>query len=327
MSESDKHEAPTAKLDDQSEGAPASGSSLAETTRKLKDQLTTDDPLAMSQLETFQALFAEYERAIQRSTQTHDALLHQVNKMKEEIELKNRLLARQERLAALGEVAAGVAHEIRNPLGGISLYLEMLASDVADQPGPVSLCKKIGTALKRLNHTVEMILGFTRPIEAKPRVLSANELLEEVVELASPILKEAGVEVQCQIEPSCERLWGDSQLLVQLLLNLVRNAAQASKQSGAVQISVCGGEHDGQPRTLIEVRDHGDGIPAEVLQSLFTPFQTTKKGGTGLGLALCQRIAEAHGAEISGRNFDGIDGDGGDERGACFTLKLPVAVE
>lgn len=292
-------------------------SSFEETTRKLKDQLSSDEPMEMS-LETFQALFAEYERAIQRSTQTHAVLLQQVNKLKEELELKNRLLARQERLAALGEVAAGVAHEIRNPLGGISLYLEMLANDVAGQEGPTSLCKKIGTALKRLNHTVEMILGFTRPIEAKPRMLDTDELLQEVTELVSPTTRDAQVRVASSIGSGCERLWGDSQLLVQLLLNLVRNAAQASEPESVVELKVYADANESGEFSTIEVRDHGTGIPEEILAKLFTPFHTTKKGGTGLGLALCQRIAEAHGAEISGANV--IEGE--EVQGARFVLRL-----
>jgi signal transduction histidine kinase len=289
--------------------------------------------------QAFSALLAEYDRALSSSQSALAALTRKVEILADEIDVKNRELARAERLAALGEMAAGVAHEIRNPLGGISLYLEMLSNDVRDNQSAIALCSKISTAVSRLNHIVEAILGFTRQLEPQPSRIESAWLVDEALGMARPLLESTGVSPKIEIAVDAGHFDADPGLLHQLMLNLIRNAAEASPKRGVVEIGVrriqarsgpsnrhaaAGGDGAGHPKpgtgdvrhfVELSVRDCGNGIEDTVKAKLFQPFASTKKGGTGLGLAFCQRIAEAHGGTINGDNHP----DGG----AVFTVRLP----
>ncbi|NUQ33424.1 MAG: sensor histidine kinase [Planctomycetaceae bacterium] len=278
-------------------------------------------PIGLEDREAFTALLAEYDRAIARISASHDSLLKKVADLTAEIEHKNRLLARQERLAALGEMAAGVAHEIRNPLGGIALYVDLLRKDVHGNEGSLAICEKIGGAVARLNHIVEAILGFTRPVEPKLQDVNVRALTAEAAEMAKPLATQRKVSIAADVSPALNNLRADPELLHHLVLNLLRNAVEASADGKEVLLRAytipCTAEKPGQPlsKAVIEVRDGGPGIAPENRDKIFTPFFTTKKGGTGLGLALCQRIAEAHGGELKAANHP--------EGGAVFTLVLP----
>ncbi len=276
----------------------------------------------------FTFVMQEYDRAIERLTSSHGLLLDQVKNLKQEIEYKNRLLAQQERLAALGEMAAGVAHEIRNPLGGMSLYLEMLQKDLVGQPDPSALCAKIQGALKRLNSIVKTILDFTRPLEVQIATLQAQPFITEVVEFTKEYRNEKELEVLTDLSQGPESFQADASLLHQLLLNLLRNALEASPKKGKVwiklsQVKLKPQDKEGVPAAsqetsewlCFEVLDQGPGISEAIMEKLFTPFHTTKKGGVGLGLALCSRIAQAHGGMLQAYNLS--------ESGACFKLLLP----
>lgn len=293
--------------------------------------------------QAFTALLAEYDRALSSSQSALAALTRKVEILAEEIDIKNRELARAERLAALGEMAAGVAHEIRNPLGGISLYLEMLNNDVRGNQSATALCSKISTAVSRLNHIVEAILGFTRQLEPQPSRIESAWLVDEALGIARPLLDSAGVSPVVDVADGAESFDGDPGLLHQLMLNLIRNAAEASPRQGVVEIGVrriqarsgpsnrhsaaaaadgpaTGKPGSGEIRHYVElsVRDSGRGIEDGVKDRLFQPFASTKKGGTGLGLAFCQRIAEAHGGSIRGDNHPA--------GGAVFTVRLPFSL-
>ncbi len=263
--------------------------------------------------EAFAALMAEYDRALSANQRALKDLQARILTLTAEIEHKNRLLARQERLAALGEMAAGVAHEIRNPLGGISLYIEMLESDLSENEPAVTMCRKISNAVSRLNHTVEAILGFTRTLEPQFGPVDLSSLAEDVVSMARPVMEPRNLRAEIHTSSESALLSADHGLIHQLLLNLVRNAAEASPTGEVVEI---GCRQEGGCSELW-VRDRGRGIQPEMADRLFTPFSTNKKGGTGLGLAFCQRIAEAHGGTISASNH--VEG------GAVFTVRLPQA--
>jgi two-component system sensor histidine kinase AtoS len=262
--------------------------------------------------EVFDALMQENDRMLAEYQRIQSGLLNTVRQLSEDLEHKNRLLARQERLAALGEMAAGVAHEIRNPLGGISLYIELLSKDVAGNAAALAICGKMSAAVARLNHTVEQILGFTRTLEPRIARIETRWLVDEVVSIAQPVLDAAGARVHVEIARDGTELWGDQELLHQVLLNLIRNAAEASPKDGTVTISATA---VGDGMLALAVRDHGRGFDEETRSKLFTPFFTKKKGGTGLGLALSQRIVEAHRGSMSAANHA--------HGGAIFTLTLP----
>src|SRR4051812_5719028 len=167
-----------------------------------------------------------YSEVTEKLQQSHDQLTETVRALQSELGEKNRLLERKNRLAALGEMAAGLAHEIRNPLGGIQLYASMLAQDVADRPDSLQLVRKISGGVRRLEALVGQVLQFSREIVAQPQRCDFAQVVDQAVDLASAKLLECGVE--CVIDgPRPFEVVVDPLLVGQALLNLLLNAAEA----------------------------------------------------------------------------------------------------
>jgi signal transduction histidine kinase len=239
--------------------------------------------------------------------------------LQQELNEKNRLLERKNRLAALGEMAAGMAHEIRNPLGGIHLYASMLAKDVADRSECLTTVKKISAGVKRLEALVSQVLQFSREIVANPQPMDLAEAVAQSVELASVKFEKFGV--ACLVKgPQTLAVVADPLLIGQAVLNLLLNAAEAVGQSGVkdgqvlVTFSAPADEDDAARQFRLVVEDNGPGIPAEAMDKIFNPFFTTKDEGTGLGLAIVHRMIEAHDGTIVVTN-----GQGG---GARFEVRI-----
>lgn len=248
-----------------------------------------------------------YSEVTEKLEQSHARLEQTVRMLRDELSEKSRLLERKNRLAALGEMAAGMAHEIRNPLGGIQLYASMLAKDVAQQPASLELVRKISGGVKRLEGLVSSVLQFTREIQVNVVESDLGELVETAVELASPHAQAAGVHIRIE-GPRPLAVRCDGHLIGQALLNLVLNAIQAMPDGGTLEIcyTAGGGDtgRDGRSFALV-LRDTGPGIPPQILDRIFNPFFTTKETGTGLGLAIVHRIVEAHDGLISVTNAEG----------------------
>jgi two-component system sensor histidine kinase HydH len=241
-----------------------------------------------------------------------------VVRLREQLEQKNKELELKKRLAALGEMAAGIAHEIRNPLGGIQLYAGTLMAEVSDRPMAAELVRKISNGVKGLNTLVSDMLTFTRDLQLARREEDLSEIVLETLELAAPTLLEQDVSVRVHGSVEKKQVLADRRLLGRVLLNLVLNAAEAIGEAGirpgkieirAAQITTASGS---QLELLIE--DNGPGIPPENLERIFDPFFTTKHTGTGLGLAIVHRIIEAHGGTIAAENRT--------ERGARIRMVL-----
>jgi signal transduction histidine kinase len=211
-----------------------------------------------------------------------------------------------ERLAGVGRLAAGVAHEINNPLGVILGYTRLLrkkavgslTEDLAIVEEEVLRCQEI----------VEGLLDFSRPVEVGSQRVDLRALCDDIVARLAEAHRGAGVTVTVAGQGSAT---GTASKLRQVLLNLAKNAVEAAAPSGHVDILV--GESD--QRSEVTVRDSGPGLDAEARERLFEPFFTNKPRGTGLGLAVSQTIARAHGGEIVAEP----PGSGG----ACFVLRLP----
>jgi signal transduction histidine kinase len=257
----------------------------------------------------FQKVLHGYDVAVARMQASHDQLLAKVSELQAEIKRKNDMLAHRERMAVLGELAAGVAHEIRNPLGGIRLYVDLLAREQSLTEHPT--VEKIQAVIGRLDRVVRDVLIHSRDIRPEPADTPLSHVIMEAVNLAARELPEGEVSLKVECGDGHARL--DADLVSRLVLNLVLNAAQAIRggdRGGTVWIRARvqnGGAY-------IEVRDDGPGIEPARLPELFTPFFSSRSGGTGLGLALCRRIAEAHGGEITAANHP----DGG----ALFRVTL-----
>jgi signal transduction histidine kinase len=258
-------------------------------------------------LEDLHELLQMYNQVTQRLQVSHERLEGEVVRLREQLEEKNRELELKKRLAALGEMAAGIAHEIRNPLGGIQLYASTLLAEVADKPAAAELVKKISNGVKGLNTLVSDMLAFTRDLQLARQEEDLSEIVMGALELATPSLLEQDVTVRVHGSVSGKRVHVDRRLLERVLLNLVLNGAEAIGERNAQKA----GEHGGQmeiraaksgAKMELVIEDNGPGIPAECLEKIFDPFFTTKHTGTGLGLAIVHRIIEAHGGRITAEN-------------------------
>jgi signal transduction histidine kinase len=214
------------------------------------------------------------------------------------------LLARQEKLASLGVVAAGVAHEIRNPLTAIKAWLFMRRRNL--QPGTQEHAdaEVISGEIDRLERIVKDFLLFARPADPELKTIPAEQALREVQELLAPQMEKANIQFTLELSPQSgpALIKVDPQQIKQVLINLVQNAADAIGQSGSVTLRARLDRKRLAERetdvVILEVADTGNGIPPEVEKRLFDPFFTTKESGTGLGLSIAARIIEKHGGAL-----------------------------
>ncbi len=265
-------------------------------------------------IEELGRIILAYSEVTDKLQQSHHQLTQTVQSLREELSDKNRELERRNRLAALGEMAAGMAHEIRNPLGGIQLYSSMLAKDLADRPDSLSIVQKISGGVRRLEGLVSQVLQFTREIRANIAEMNLDEAIQEAIEFAAQQLSTRNV--ICEVNgPIGLKVRADRMLIGQAILNLILNAADAIEGGGKIRIhfSPPPAESDAKQFHMV-IRDTGPGIAPAILDRIFNPFFTTKATGTGLGLAIVHRVVEAHDGTIIVTNSDG--------EGARFEIRV-----
>jgi len=262
------------------------------------------------------AIVTAYNEVTENLKLSHERLREEVMRLRQELVRKNQQLQRRERLAALGEMAAGVAHEIRNPLGGIQMFASLLAKDLADQPDSLRLVHKISKGVARLEVIVTDILEFGRPSEPDPRPVQLDSLVHETVELAMRKVEQTRVRMDVGQELTNLEIVTDGALLQRALLNLITNAidAAANRTDDDPHVLI-GVRRNSVERVTLTVTDNGLGIPADRLDKIFNPFFTTKDKGTGLGLAIVHQIVETLGGTIHAANRS--------PAGAVFSLHLP----
>jgi signal transduction histidine kinase len=230
------------------------------------------------------------------------------------------LLEKQEKLATLGTLAAGIAHEIRNPLTSIKARLYMLGKRVAADAASTADTGVISSEIGRLERIVQEVLQFARPSEPQLKVVRADVSLREVVSFMGSTLEQGRVQLTLEDGPELHVAM-DSPLIKQVLINLVRNAAEAIEGQGRVTLRVRASQAKLHGKSgdvaILEVTDTGKGIPPEVQKRLFDPFFTTKEAGTGLGLSIAARIVEKHGGALEYHTQMG--------HGTTFGIVLPVA--
>lgn len=267
------------------------------------------DKLNLSQDE-LAGLLAGYAQAAERLKDSHDTLQLEVRRLREELAAKNRQLERRKRLAALGEMAAGLAHEIRNPLAGIQLYANLLRRDLADRPELAGVVDKMIGGVRILDALVSDVLALTHTVQPKFASADLAVLVGSATELLSPQVHERQSRIVIQ-SPGSVPVVCDPHMLQRAILNLLRNAVEAAGRGGQVFVDLAMKEK----RICLQVADTGPGIAPEVAEKIFNPFFTTKDTGTGLGLAIVHRIIEAHEGSI--RVTRAKTG------GALFTITIP----
>ncbi len=222
-------------------------------------------------------------------------------------------LRRSERLAALGQLTAGLAHELRNPLGTIKASAEFITKP-ATQARPevmAEMAGNIASEVDRTNALISRFLDFAKPLELHPQVSDLLPVIDNVIRQLDVVAQKHGVAVTQDLPESPLRFSFDPDLLPLALQNLVQNAIQASQPGQAVIVSV----RASADQVLIQVADQGHGIDPQHLESVFNPFFTTKPNGVGLGLALVAKIVDEHGGKISVRSET--------QKGTTFEVSIP----
>lgn len=224
-------------------------------------------------------------------------------------------LLRTQQLAAVGQLAASVAHEVRNPLASIKMLVEAALRDHKPRPFNPDNLRIVHREVLRLERTVQGFLDFARPPALRRVCCDLRDVIAQAVELvrARAQQQQVGTEVDCPAGPTFAEV--DRDQVCSVLVNLFVNALDAMPDGGHLTVRL---EPSAGAGLRLSVSDTGEGIAAAMLDQLFTPFVSTRPTGSGLGLSICQRIVEAHGGSIVAVNRPGPDG------GACFTLTLPA---
>jgi PAS domain S-box-containing protein len=246
-----------------------------------------------------------------------EAILFNVMDITRTKEMEN-ILRVQDKMSSLGRVAAGIAHEIRNPLSGINVYLGTLEK-MYDKEDNFEKVKKIFSQLKSASNKIESVIrrvmDFSKPSEPKLVSTDINRPIQEAINLSSVTLRKRGIKLEKELSESMQPCRADPNLIEQVILNLINNAAEAMKHvEGNKKIEVTSCMRDNH--VIIKITDSGPGVPLHLREKIFDPFYTTKNGNTGIGLSLSHRIIKDHrgSLEISSSKWGGAE----------FKIEIPI---
>ena len=257
-----------------------------------------------------ETILAAWNEATLRLQETHEVLQAEVGRLNDELAEKNRELARKNRLADLGHMAAHVAHEVRNSLVPVTLYMSLLKRRLTGDVESGEILTKVEAGFTALNTTVNDLLNFTTDRAPDWRAFSVRELVDEVCEAIGPQLDAQSIRVVADVAPTTQ-ISADREMIRRAMLNLMLNSLDVMPEGGELVIT----SFDGLQGFELEIADSGPGLSQEQLKHLFDPFYSTKATGTGLGLSIVQRIAESHGGRVTAINCP--------EGGAAFTIEIP----
>ncbi len=255
----------------------------------------------------------------------------QVRQLKNELEVKNQALQestiekerlreqaeRNNRLAAVGEMSARMAHELRNPLGSIELFASLLKKGLATDPEKQGWAEHIGTAVQAMDYALRNLLFFTGKPKPHFKKADIKKVIDEAAGFATHLLQQKEIDFVQSVPSPTPSILCDEDLLRQVFLNLILNAIDALPHGGKLTIEATGEE--GGEGVRVSVYDTGCGIPEDQLSTIFNPFYTTKNKGTGLGLAIVHNAITAHHGTIEVQSKVG--------EGTCFTMILPADPE
>lgn len=257
-----------------------------------------------------ETVLAAWHTATLRLERTHETLRAEVGRLRGELEIKNRELARKDRLADLGRMASHIAHEVRNNLVPVTLYLSLMRRRLSEDSGSLDILEKVEAGFTALDTTVNDLLNFTSERDPHWDRFNVHQLVSDVVVSLAPQMEAQAIETSIDV-PVDEEVTADRDMIRRALLNLVLNAIDAMREGGELVIT----SHSGPGGLELEVADSGEGFSEDVADRAFEPFFTTKSSGTGLGLAIVERLVAVHGGEVTACNCP--------EGGAAITLRIP----
>lgn len=257
---------------------------------------------------------------IGRLITTFDTMVNRLDSAKKELQqLHFEQLERADRLASMGEMAAGIAHEIKNPLTGIAAAITIIRDDLETSDPRSEILGEVLDQVKRLDKTVNDLLFFGKPSPPEPCYADLNQLLQKTIKFASQHRSSGGelIKKEMELYPNLPPVYVDPKQIQQVFLNLILNAFQAMTGGGTLIVGTNVAEHDGSLWAVVTIADSGPGIPLQIIERIFTPFFTTKAQGTGLGLAICHKLITQHGGVIRVSSENG--------NGTLFIIELPVS--
>jgi signal transduction histidine kinase len=222
-------------------------------------------------------------------------------------------LSYSQKLAALGRLTSGVAHEIKNPLNAMVIHVELLRQKLGKgSPEARGYLDVLEEEIRRLDGVIQGFLKFTRPEELQLEAIRVEEVLSEATRLLVGEVERNGIRMETQIAPGLPNVYGDRELLQQAVLNLLINACEAMPEGGELRLTA---SHPEEGRVVLDIQDTGVGIEADELPKIFDLYYTTKSRGSGIGLSMVYRIIQLHDGEVK------VDSTPG--QGTRFTITLP----
>jgi signal transduction histidine kinase len=247
-------------------------------------------------------------------TKSFDVMVRKLREANNQIEeLFNKQMEKAEHLASFGEVAAGFAHEIKNPIAGIKGALEVINQGTDDSDVKKEIFTEMLIQIEKINQIVQDLLSYAKPKEMHMRIINPNECVENAIKLAKPQINSKEITFRFKGLENNTLAHIDPDKIQEVMLNLLLNSISAIKEKGNIAI-----ELDKRNKKELEIKysDDGAGIKKEHLPQIFIPFFTTKNIGTGLGLSICKKIIEAHNGSIEVKSEEG--------KGTFFAIQLPV---
>jgi signal transduction histidine kinase len=250
-----------------------------------------------------------------------DSVILRISDITEKRKVEKQLV-RADRMSSLGQLSGGIAHEIRNPLSGINLFVDILCDEEkfnrADQE--MEIFQEIKQNIKNINGIIKRVLDFAKHPDTTSMEIDINSLIKEILKLWNTKLRNLKIRLQLYLQKDLSYVLGDAIEIQQVLNNLIQNAVEAMPAGGGLDITTLNGVssfHQDRPVALIRIGDTGPGIPQEQREKIFDPFFTTKSYGTGLGLSISYQIIERHGGIIS---FESIA-----NQETTFHIELPAS--
>lgn len=256
---------------------------------------------------------------IGRLTNSFNSMIERLDKAKKELDTYHfNQMERADRLASIGEMAAGIAHEVKNPLTGITSAITIINEDFSPDDPRKEILGEVLEQVKRLDKTVNDLLFFGKPTEPEPVCTDLNAVLRKTLIFASQHRGSRGgiIDNVLDLQDDLPPVYVDPKQVQQVFLNLILNAIQAMQNGGVLTIKTTLVQDQGQKWVAVSIADTGQGIPTQILGKIFTPFFTTKAQGTGLGLAICHKLVAQQGGSIKVESEDG--------KGTVFYIELPA---